>query len=111
MAQEIEIKLRIMDGEALRRALKKMRAKHAARGTGRVHEYNILFDTVEGTLAKREQLLRIRTERREGRRGPGKDNGKPEVTLTFKRPTGNALQGSGSQQHKVREELETQVTD
>ena len=111
MAQETEIKLRIMDVESLRRALKKLRAKRAARGTGRVHEYNILFDTMEGTLAKREQLLRIRTETREGQRGRGKDTGKPEVTLTFKRPTGNASQGSGSEQHKVREEIETQVTD
>ena len=55
-------------------------------------------------------MLRIRTETRE-QRGRGKDNGKPEVTLTFKRPTGNASQGSGSEQHKVREEIETQVTD
>lgn len=110
MAQETEIKLRIADKEGLQRALKKMKAKHAARGTGRVHEYNVLFDAAEGTLAKREQMLRIRTETREGKR-VREQNGKPEVTLTFKGPADGSSGGNRGEQHKVREEIETQVSD
>jgi adenylate cyclase, class 2 len=111
MGQETEIKLRIADAEALRRALKKMKVKHAARGTGRVHEYNVLFDTPEGMLAKREQLLRIRTETPDKQRRGGKHKERPEVTLTFKEPATGNPSGNHSEKHKVREELETQVTD
>jgi len=112
MGQETEIKLRITDVGTLRRALRKLKAKHVVRGAGRVHEYNVLFDTPDGALAKREQLLRIRTETREGKRGRETRHGKPEVTLTFKRPvTGNLPGGRDREQHKVREEIETQVTE
>ena len=111
MGQETEIKLRFEDLNGLQRALKEMKAT-LAKGKGRVHEYNVLFDTPEGTLAKHEQMLRIRRETPVGKRAKGKKATKPEVTLTFKGPSdgsGSGQQGGGD--HKVREELETEVED
>jgi adenylate cyclase, class 2 len=111
MGQETEIKLRIMDLKALQQALKKMKAT-VAKGKGRVHEYNVLFDTPEGTLAKHEQMLRIRTETPEAKGAKGKKATKPEVTLTFKGPScGNRSGQQRGGDHKVREELETEVDD
>lgn len=62
MAQEIEIKLRVSDAKALKRALERLGACLVGKGNGRVHEHNVIFDTPNGSLAKRGQLLRIRTE-------------------------------------------------
>ena len=59
MPEEREIKLRIENLPALQHALAKLGARIAK---PRVHEHNTIFDTPEFTLAKREQLLRIRTE-------------------------------------------------
>jgi adenylate cyclase, class 2 len=81
MGQEIEIKLRISNQKALRRTLKRLGARPVGEGSGRVHEWNVIFDTPEGGLAKHGQLLRIRTETPETHR------------------------------HKVREEIEVEVAD
>src|SRR5579863_10223405 len=62
MAQEIEIKLRVEDTDALKATLKKMGARLVFRGTGRIHEWNTLFDTAQQDLRKRQQLLRTRVE-------------------------------------------------
>ncbi len=62
MAQEIEIKLKISDPNSLRAGLKRLGARLVGKGSGRVHEWNVLFDTPDGSLAKHGQLLRIRTE-------------------------------------------------
>jgi adenylate cyclase, class 2 len=110
MGQEIEIKLRIEDLNGLQRALKKMKAT-LAKGKDRVHEYNVLFDTSEGRLAKHEQMLRIRKETADAKRAKGKKATKPEVTLTFKGPSDGSGAGQGGGNHKVREELETEVDD
>src|ERR1700682_153750 len=86
MAQETEIKLRIRDLDALRRALKQLQGKTVFRGSGRIHEMNLIFDTARGGLAKKAQLLRIRTETpadNEGKNLPGPGRG---AVLTFKRP-------------------------
>jgi adenylate cyclase class 2 len=120
MAQEIEIKLRISDLEAFRRTLRKLRARLVGNGSGRVHEWNVLFDTPQGALGKSGQLLRIRTETPHAKPNAAKSNGaKPvpaqRVLLTFKRPPKYASNAASPSRrpdrHKVREEAELEVTD
>lgn len=120
MAHEREIKLKIEDVKAFHRRLKKLGAQPVGAGAGRVHEENVIFDTPQGGLAKHGQLLRIRTETPEGRGSSKGPKSKPRVVLTFKRPLTrpaaldqkDATDGShpdGS--HKVREEIEMEITD
>lgn len=122
MAQEVEIKLQIADLNALQHALKDLRAQPVGSATGRVHESNVIFDTPQGALAKYGQLLRIRTESPE--RNPMDSNERenapartPRTILTFKkppaelaaRPRSDSAHASGH--HKIREELEVEVSD
>jgi len=120
MAQETEIKLKIDNPAALKRTLKKLGAKPASGGTGRVHQWNVIFDTPQGGLAKHGQLLRIRTETSSD--GKEKKSGaKPQRTLlTFKRPAITAHEASHTEaagtfvptgRHKVREEFELEVAN
>ena len=115
MAQEIEIKLRISDQRILKRTLKRLGARAAGGGRGRVHEWNIIFDTPQGDLAKHGQLLRIRTERPEAKSKKSKAALAKRVLLTFKRPIGAGAPPSNSAQenrrHKMREEFELEVAD
>jgi adenylate cyclase class 2 len=115
MALEIEIKLRISDPKALERALKRLGARPASAGTGRVHEWNVLFDTPQGGLAKHGQLLRIRIETPAAKSNKGKPRLGPRAMLTFKRPfvAGSAPPGNAEvrHRHKVREEFEVEVVD
>ena len=104
MAREREIKLRIEDFAALRRALAKVGAVVV---TPRVHERNVVFDTPELKLAEREQLLRIRTESPTGR---GRTI-RSRTLVTFKRPTVAAGLSVRGERHKVREETELEVAD
>lgn len=115
MARETEIKLKIEDVKGFQRLLKKLGAQPVGNGSGRVHEENVIFDTPQGGLAKRGQLLRIRTETPEGRGNSKKSKPKPRVVLTFKRPVVHPA-GSNAEHlldgsHKVREEIEMEVTD
>jgi adenylate cyclase, class 2 len=110
MALETEIKLRITDLAAFRRALAKLGARSAARAGARVHELNIVFDTATNQLKQRGQLLRIRTETRPAKGKGGKQT--QRVLLTFKRPVGSVGEDVGSPgAHKVREEIELVVSD
>ncbi len=110
MARETEIKLRITDLAAFRRALAKLGARNVARGGRRVHEQNILFDTATSDLKQRGQLLRIRTETREAT-GKGRKQTQ-RVVVTFKRPVRIIDKEADSPgAHKVREETELQVSD
>jgi adenylate cyclase, class 2 len=114
MATEIEIKLAIRDGKALARTLKRLGAKPANPKAPRMHEMNVIFDTPDGGLAKHGQLLRIRTETPAPSRG-SKSKTAARTLLTFKSPPeqlaiGNVGNG-GDQRHKVREEIETELTD
>jgi adenylate cyclase, class 2 len=115
MAQEIEIKLRISDLKALMRTLKRLGARPVGRGSGRVHELNVIFDTPEGGLAKHGQLLRIRTETPEAKSKKGKAGSGQRTLLTFKRPPVVGAAGAASAQenhrHRVREEIEVEVAD
>jgi len=107
MARETEIKLHISDVKVFQRKLKKLGAKTVGAGDGRVHEFNTIFDTPEGGLAKHGQLLRIRTETASGK---GKGAGAKRIVLTFKQPTVKGVSDEGAR-FKVREETETELTD
>jgi adenylate cyclase class 2 len=115
MAQEIEIKLRITDAKALHCTLKRLGARSVDGGSGRVHEWNVIFDTPEGGLAKHGQLLRIRIETAESKLKKGKTAPSKRTVLTFKRPIiVGAAPSAGAQEnhrHKVREEIEVEVAD
>jgi adenylate cyclase class 2 len=118
MAHETEIKLRIEDAAGFRRKLKKLGARCVSGGTGRVHEWNVIFDTPDGGLAKHGQLLRIRTETPDGRAKKTKGGAAGRVVLTFKRPAmpaGTQPSREGrvvkSGRHKVREEIEVEVAE
>src|SRR5438128_5169737 len=106
MADEREIKLRVEDEKTLKKALARLSAKPVGTRGGRVHEWNVIFDTPQGGLAKHGQLLRIRKEtaRRKAKKG-----GEPRIILTFKKPA-VAAEGDGHG-HKLREEIETEVRD
>lgn len=117
MTKETEIKLQIADLKAFERKLKKLGAKTVGAGGGRVHEFNTIFDTPDGGLAKHGQLLRIRTEtvpsgkslaKNKKRAADGKNA--TRVVLTFKQPTVRAMDEDGGR-FKVREETELEVTD
>jgi adenylate cyclase class 2 len=116
LARETEIKLKIEDVKGFHRLLKKLGARPVGDASGRVHEENVIFDTPQGGLAKHGQLLRIRTETPEGRGNSMKSKPKPpRVVLTFKRPiarsAGSDSDHLGDSLHKVREEIEMEVTD
>ena len=118
MARETEIKLRVQNAGLLRKKLKRLKARAATAGSGRVHEMNVIFDTPQGGLAKHGQLLRVRTETPEGRAKKGRGGGLRRVVLTFKRPTmpleaAPSMEGRvvAAGRHKVREEIEVEVSD
>lgn len=118
MARETEIKLRIEDAAALRKKLKRLGARPVNGGRGPAHEMNVIFDTPQGGLAKHGQLLRIRMETPEVRGGKNKGRASRRVMLTFKRPA-MSLEAAPSMEgrvvaagrHKVREEIEVEVSD
>lgn len=115
MATEIEIKLAIRDGKPLLRALKRLRAKPANPKAPRVHEMNLIFDTPDGGLAKHGQLLRIRTETPASAKRGARGKVARRTVLTFKSPPEELAIGDvghvGDRRHKVREEIETELTD
>jgi len=112
MAQETEIKLKIANVRAFHRALKRIGARPAGKGSSRVHEENMIFDTPEGGLAKHGQLLRIRTETLGSPGNAKAKDSKQRVVLTFKQPIPGAAAGPARRgQYKVRDETELEVSD
>jgi adenylate cyclase, class 2 len=115
MATEIEIKLAIRNGKALARALKRLGVKPANPKAPRMHEMNVIFDTPDGGLAKHGQLLRIRTESPDPVKKGLKSKVGGRTLLTFKSPPEALAIGdvgpSANRRHKVREEIETELTD
>ena len=115
MATEIEIKLAIRDGKALARTLKRLGAKPANAKAPRMHEMNLIFDTPDGGLAKHGQLLRIRTETPAPVKKSASRKVASRTVLTFKSPPEELAIGdlgpAGDRRHKVREEIETELTD
>jgi|SRR5579863_4259524 adenylate cyclase, class 2 len=118
MARETEIKLRVENIAEFRKKLKRVGARTVARGSGRVHEWNTLYDTEAADLRGRDELLRIRVET-PSERSSAKGR-KKRFLLTFKGPV-NTGGGGGKpvsvrhdgygQRHKVREEIELEVAD
>jgi adenylate cyclase class 2 len=107
MAKETEIKLKIEDFGVFQEGLDRIGAEEV--GLGRVFEENVIFDRKDRGLAKKGQLLRIRTETREG------TGARNKFILTFKRPT-DGLRNWDDQErendgYKVREEIEVEVTE
>lgn len=115
MATEIEIKLAIRDGKKLARALKRLGAKAANVKAPRMHEMNLIFDTPDGGLAKHGQLLRIRTETPAPAKKGERSKAVARTVLTFKSPPEELAIGdlgpARDRRHKVREEIETELTD
>jgi adenylate cyclase class IV len=124
MARETEIKLRVADVAALRKLLHRLGARTVAAGSGRVHEWNTLYDTAAQDLRGRDQLLRVRVETATGSKSVGADSkkGKKRFVLTFKGPVEGGGSGAGSTKrstrdrrfggnHKVREEIELEIGD
>ena len=115
MATETEIKLAIRDGKKLARALKRLGAKPANAKAPRMHEMNLIFDTPDGGLAKHGQLLRIRTETPAPAKKGSKSKAVARTVLTFKSPPEELAIGdlgsASDRRHKVREEIETELTD
>jgi len=115
MPTEIEIKLAVRDGKALARALKRLGAKPANPKAPRMHEMNLIFDTPDGGLAKHGQLLRIRTETPAPLKKGVRRKVAARTLLTFKSPPAELAIGdvgpAGDRRHKVREEIDTELTD
>lgn len=118
MARETEVKLRVADVRAFRRGLKRIGARPLGPGSGKVHQENVIFDTPQGGLAKHGQLLRIRMETPEVRATKNKGRASRRVMLTFKRPAmyleaAPSMEGrvAAAGRHKVREEIEVEVSD
>jgi adenylate cyclase class 2 len=114
MGTETEIKLRVHDLKELRAALQRLGARSVFAGTGRVFESNLLFDTPGNQLAKRGELLRIRTEKPVHHSSKRSEPGRERTLLTFKRPLAPKRSPAGApsrDRHKVREEIELQVQD
>jgi adenylate cyclase, class 2 len=108
VADEIEVKLPVADRRGMLRKLSRLKARPA---TARMHEMNTLYDTPDGALARNGRLLRIRVERRAGRRGDGAQ--KPETAnrgglLTYKGPRRGQ---EDEERYKVREEREVRIAD
>jgi adenylate cyclase, class 2 len=97
-ARETEIKLRLSSAADGRRRLKRL----GARAAGRVFERNLVFDTPDGMLFSRGQLLRLRSARPMGRGGAG---GRAEVTNK------GPAKGGRRARYKVRTETEFEVSD
>jgi adenylate cyclase class 2 len=115
VSRETEIKLRISDASSFHRALERLGGRPVRPGTSRVHEENVIFDTSKSALAKRGQLLRIRTETPEASGESNSAGPKQRVLLTFKRPIENPADSEMAPEtygpYKVREELELEVAD
>ena len=118
MAHETEIKLRVRNEKALVRRLKVLGARPANGGSGRAHEWNVIFDTPQGGLAKHGQLLRIRTETAEPKKKTRRNETQKRIVLTFKKPAVQADEARDSAgtlvatgRHKVREEIEVEVAN
>ncbi len=98
-ARETEIKLRIADVNALRRALRRL----GATSRGRVLERNTLYDTPGGALRRRGRLLRLRIETPAGL--PGIRGGSRRAAITAKAPVPSAARSRYKEKLEREREL------
>ncbi len=113
--QEVEIKLRVTDIPALRRRLNQLRAQIVS---PRTHEYNTLYDTPKGGLARRGQLIRIRIERAPSESGRNAHLRSSKAILTYKGPSQSARSSQPTidkptrrGRYKVRKEVEVAISN
>ena len=111
--EEIEIKLRVKDVDALRRHLKHLRAREIS---PRTYESNTLYDTPRHDLRRRSQLIRLRIEQPASSFGKKRPNENAAAVLTYKGPSllaGNAKNAgrlSKIRSHfKIKDEAEVSV--
>lgn len=111
--EEIEIKLRVQDVDALRNCLNRLRAREI---TPRNYESNTLYDTARQDLRRKGQLIRLRIEEPAPRNGKRRPNGNAAI-LTYKGPSAssrNAIKAWRRSKirprYKVKEEVEVLVT-
>lgn len=110
--EEIEIKLRVPDLAALRRRLKRLRARKITQCT---YEFNTLYDTSRHDLRRRGQLIRIRTEQPALSLGKRRPKENAAALLTYKGPSlsRNAMEPSrrsNTHSHfKIKEEAQVLV--
>jgi adenylate cyclase, class 2 len=111
--REVEIKLRVPDIRALKRILKRLRAREIA---PRAHERNTLYDTPDQSLRRGGRLMRIRTERVTVKSRRKQPQGDLAAVLTYKAPVrppsgGATAAAAGSHlRFKVTEESEVRVS-
>jgi len=71
MAKEIEIQAAVRDRKAFERKIKKLGGKSIGSRSGRVHEFNVIFDTPDGGLANTASCCGFeRRHRKDQARGP-----------------------------------------
>jgi adenylate cyclase class 2 len=97
--QEIEIKLRVQNLDALNLRLKKLRAKEIS---PRTHESNTLYDTADQRLRRRGQLIRVRTERPASRHEEQHSMKEFAAILTYKGPTHSTRAANNRPSVKIR---------
>jgi adenylate cyclase class 2 len=102
--QEVEIKLQVTNIGALRRRLKQLQARM---DVPRTYESNILYDTPKKNLARKGQLIRIRTEQPSPSSNRTKSVRPAAFILTYKGP---ARCSKTQKRYKVREEVEVNVS-
>jgi adenylate cyclase class 2 len=113
---EVEIKLRVTDVTALRRRLKQLRARVVIL---RTYESNTLYDTPKKDLARRGQLVRIRTEQPSSPTARKTRTLPTKTLLTYKGPpakSGRTIRHAdddprSKNRYKVREEIEIAISD
>ena len=104
--KEIEIKIRVPDVAAIRRRLKRLRAREIS---PRTHESNILYDTPRQDLRRRGRLIRIRIEQPASAIWKRRANENAAI-LTYKGPVPSSSNARKSNRHfKVRDEAEVSV--
>jgi adenylate cyclase class 2 len=106
--QEIEIKLRVPDVDALRRRLERLRAREV---TPRTYESNTLYDTPRQDLRRRGQLIRIRIEHPAANFRKKRSNENAAAILTYKGPIHSSRKTIKIKDHfKIKDEAEVSVS-
>jgi adenylate cyclase class 2 len=101
---ETEIKLRVTDIPALLRRLKQLRARMIV---PRTFESNTLYDTTNKSLARKDQLIRIRAEGPCPLRKRAKSIRPTAFLLTYKGPVRTS---EARKRYKIREEVEVNIS-
>jgi adenylate cyclase class 2 len=110
---EIEIKLRIIEPDVVRRRLRQLGAK---RVVPRTFESNTLFDTPRNALKRKGQLIRVRIQRTADRTAEVPVNGATQAIVTYKGPARGPISNKGKHnprkptgRFKIKEEAEVSV--